>query len=303
MSKRVLLLILCTLLTIELYQISSYFPIKAKGRTRENLLTEVIGKRYDEEPSVKGVYIRYDKEVEYQFVKADTAEQALENLGYHIGSNNRVTTNYPENALLNNSIITIQTYHVVVQEKTISIPFETIAEGTSLCPNLSRIVIQKPGAFGLMTEKIEKLYLDNELVEERVLEQTVIKEPIKEILTYSGASHKPTSITNLGHNCDYWRRAIDSLDASEEEKRWLDFTMRGETGCNAESSEGTYKGLFQWNPCLWYKLFPNDNIFDGNAQIRRTLQKVREGANPRNMWPGVYKAYVAKYGKLSWLSD
>ena len=77
--------------------------------------------------------------------------------------------------------------------------------------------------------------------------------------------------------------------------------MRKESGCNAEHNRGTYKGLFQWEPCLWYRLYPTDNIFCGETQIKNTLAKVRAGANPKYMWPAVYKLYVAQYGELSWL--
>ena len=80
--------------------------------------------------------------------------------------------------------------------------------------------------------------------------------------------------------------------------------MRWEYGCNAESDKDDfYKGLFQWSPCQWYSQFPTDNIFDGKAQIRRTLQKLRAGADPEYMWPAVYKRYVATYGELSWLAN
>lgn len=302
MSKRVFFLVLCTLLTVELYQVSSYFPIKAEGVTREDILAKVLGRGYDNEPSVKGVYVKYDSGVEYQFVKANTPNEALSILGYRIGDNKKITTSSPEGELLNNSIIVIQSYRTEILGKEIVMPFETISND-SLCPKLSKKIVEQEGEDGLMTQKIKRVYLEEELIQEIVVEEEVLKQPVKEIIRYKGANDTPTSVTNLGPSCDYWKSVVDSLNATEEEKQWLKFTMGKESGCNAEKNEGSYKGLFQWNPCLWYKLYPNDNIFDGRVQIKRTLQKIREGAHPKNMWPAVYKLYIAEYGKLSWLAD
>lgn len=302
MLKRILFLVLITLFALELYQFSSYFPIKAEGTVREDVFAEILGqKQIEDEPSVKGIYVKYDSEVEYSLVRANTPLEALRNMGYIVNSDTKLITTSLSDSLINNSIIVIQTYKTVIEEKTIAIPFETIRKGSPLCPRLSRTKVEQKGMSGVITYRIEKLYLEDELIDEKIIEKNVIKEPIDEILTYVGANHTPTSAQNLGYNCKHWDAVVDSLSATEEEKRWLKFTMKGESGCNAESNKGYYKGLFQWDPCLWYRLYPNQNIFDGNTQIRITLQKVRDGANPKNMWPGVYKKYVAKYGELSWL--
>lgn len=302
MSKRILFLILAGLFTFELYIFSSYFPIKAEGVPREDVFAEMFDHPYvDEEPSVKGVYVNYDSNVEYMFVRANTPLEALENLGYRIGSNNKVMATCNDNELLNNSIITVQTYRIEIKDETFSIPFETITNGSSLCARLSRKTVEQAGVLGVMTQRTELVYLGDELIEEKIVEKKVVKEPVTQILSYVGANHTPTSAQNLGYNCSHWNAVVDSLSATEEEKRWLKFTMKWESGCNAESNKAYYKGLFQWGPCLWYKLYPQDNIFDGYAQIRRTLEKVRSGGNPKYMWPAVYRKYVAKYGELSWL--
>lgn len=302
MSKRILFLVLASLFTFELYIFSSYFPIKAESIPREDVFAEMFNHRYiDEKPSVKGVYVNYDSNVEYMFVRANTPLEALENLGYRIGSNNKVSATCGDEELLNNSIITVQTYRIEVKDETFSIPFETITNGSSLCSRLSRTTVAQAGVLGVMTQRTELVYLGDELIEEKIVEKKVVKEPVTQILSYTGANHTPTSAQNLGYNCNHWNSVVDSLSATEEEKRWLKFTMKLESGCNAESNKAYYKGLFQWGPCLWYKLYPKDNIFDGYAQIRRTLEKVRSGGNPKYMWPAVYKKYVAKYGELSWL--
>lgn len=302
MSKRILFLILMALFTLELYQFSSYYPIKAEGVVREDIFAEILGqKQIEDEPSVKGIYVKYDSEVEYALVRANTPSEALLNLGYRIGDNTKLTTTSLNESLFDNSIIVIQTYKVEIEEKTITIPFETITNGSALCSRLSKKAVEQAGEPGVMTQRIERVYLEDRLIEEKVVEEKTIKEPVTQIFTYIGAEHTPTSAQNLGYNCGHWDAVVDSLSATEEEKRWLKFTMRGESGCNAEHNKGTYKGLYQWHPCLWYKQYPNENIFDGNTQIRITLRKVRDGGNPRYMWPGVYKKYVAKHGELSWL--
>ena len=303
MSKRILFLVLATLFTIEFYQISSYFPIKADSSPRENVLAKIVSQRHviDEGPSVKGVYVKYDDDVRYLLVRANTPRDALEILGYRVGDGIEMKSSSRGDNLSDNSIIIVQTYRTEIVEEEIVMPFETLSNGDSLCPRLSKKVVEQEGETGLMTQKIKKVYLEGKLVQETVIEEEVLKQPVKEIVKYEGANHSPTSVTNLGSNPDYWNSVVDSLNATEEEKQWLKFTMQGESGSNAERNKGTYKGLFQWNPCLWYTLYPNDNIFDGNAQIKRTLQKIREGAHPKNMWPGVYRKYVAEYGELSWL--
>jgi len=301
MSRRILFLTLVALLTLELYQISSYFPVKAEGVVREDVFTQFFKRDLlEKEKDVKGVYVKYGDEIEYALVNASSVDEALEKLGYEIGRENRIVTNSPEGILLNNSIIIVQTYRLVVQEGTFTIPFETITKGTPLCARLATKILEQEGVVGEGLQEIELLYLEDELIEERITRKKVLKEAVPQIYSYS-TNHTPTSVTNYGANCNYWNTVVDTLSATDEEKRWLKFTMKGESGCNAESDRGYYKGLFQWNPCLWYSLYPNDNIFDGDIQIKRTLQKIREGANPKNMWPGVYKMYVAQYGELSWL--
>lgn len=294
MSKRILFLVLATLFTIEFYQISSYFPIKADSSPRENVLAKIVSQRHviDEGPSVKGVYVKYDDDVRYLLVRANTPRDALEILGYRVGDGIEMKSSSRSEELLDNSIIIVQTYRTEIVEKEIVMPFETISHEDSLCPRLSKKVVEQEGETGLMTQKIKRVYLEGKLVQETVIEEEVLKQPVKEIVKYEGANHSPTSVTNLGPNCGYWESAINSLNATEEEKRWLKFAMVKESGCNAENNKAFYKGLFQWSPCLWYTSYPNDNIFDGNAQIRRSLQKIRECADPAKMWPNVYEQYL-----------
>ena len=161
------------------------------------------------------------------------------------------------------------------------------------------------GVLGAMTQTIKKTYQGGDLVASEIMNKSVVKNPVKEIIILEGPNDSPDQVPQIGYNCPYWESYIDNdVTAFDEEKQWLKFTMRWESGCNGESNKNSYyKGLFQWDPCLWYEQYPNDNIFDGKAQIKRTLEKLRAGARPQYMWPAVYKKYVATYGELSWLNN
>jgi hypothetical protein len=153
-----------------------------------------------------------------------------------------------------------------------------------------------------MTQRIKKIYEGRDLLTQEVIDQNIVKAPRAEIIVIKGPNDSPSSVPQRGYDCVYWHSYVDNLNASQEEKQWLKFAMKLESGCNAESNSNQYyKGLLQWDPCLWYKQFPNENIFDGEAQIKRSLQKLRNGADPSRMWPNVYSRYVEKYGALSWL--
>jgi hypothetical protein len=102
-----------------------------------------------------------------------------------------------------------------------------------------------------------------------------------------------------GYNCAHWYSVVDQGDYTEQEKQWLKFVMECESGCNAENNRNsTYKGLFQWNPRYWDIFFPDENIFDGYAQIKNTMWKVRDGAKLNVYWPNCHRKYVAKYGEF-----
>ncbi len=251
---------------------------------------------------IKFATVTYDGVRKYHISRATTPLSLLIDLGYEVSNRNKVFSTSPFDKLYTTSYIEVKTYSTVISEVTKSIPFATTSKGISLCRRLSTEEVEQVGVLGVMTQKIETYYLGKEFVSEKVIEETVIRNPIEKIITLRGASDTPDSVVQRGSGCtedSYWFQLVNSLDATLQEKQWLKFTMKWESGCNAESNKGYYKGLFQWDPCLWYKLYPNDNIFSGEAQIERTLQKVRQGANPAKMWPAVYKKYVSDYGEFT----
>ena len=250
----------------------------------------------------KIVVVNYEGKIKKHITTASSPVFALMELGYPISTMKKVVSTSPMNTLYNNSYIYVFSYRDTIDEVKLEIPYQRIVKGGTLCERLSQKVLQQEGVLGIMTQKVRRVYERGELVMEEILEKDITREPRAEIYIIKGPDDSPREVPQIGYNCDYWFAYVDTIKASEEEKRWLKWTMKYESGCNAENNRHPYyKGLFQWDPCLWYKQYPNDSIFDGRAQIKRTLEKVRGGASPARMWPAVYKLYVAKYGELSWL--
>jgi hypothetical protein len=302
--KKIFFILLISILFLEIYHIDSMFPISSYSEGNPSVLEEVFrNKKAVLDEKIKIVTVTYNKNSSTYLTRSKTPNQALLSLGYPVRSVNRILSTSPADRLHTDSHILIQTYRTELSSLTVEIPFKTETKGTVLCAKLAKPVVEQEGVLGVKTQTIEKYYLEDKFISERVISESIDKEPVDKIISYTGANHDPHSVTQLGHNCDYWNSVVDSLHATEEEKRWLKFTMRLESGCNAESNKSFYKGLFQWSPCLWYSLYPNDNIFDGYAQIRNTLNKVRAGAHPKNMWPAVYRKYLQQYPPLSWLPE
>ncbi len=266
----------------------------------ENLY-KVKAEEIKSSPRLRLVTINYDGEVDTFLTNKPSPVIALLDLDYPLSNRNLLISTSPINSLYNNTFINVQSYTSTIDELTLEIPFTSEVQGSVLCSKLQRQEVAQAGVLGLMSQKIKRTYKGEELIAEEIVEETTLRDPRPQIIIIKGPDDTPDSVPQRGYNCAFWEAYIDNISASEEEKQWLKFTMRWESGCNAENNKAYYKGLFQWDPCLWYTQYPNDNIFDGGKQIQRTIDKVRAGANPKNMWPAVYKKYVATYGELSWL--
>lgn len=250
----------------------------------------------------KVVTVNYEGKIKKHISTASSPVFALLELGYPISTMKKVISTSPMNTLYNHSYIYVFSYRDTIDEVKLEIPYQRIVKGGTLCERLSQKVLQQEGVLGIMTQKVRRIYERGELVMEEILEKDITREPRAEIYIIKGPDDSPKEVPQIGYSCGYWFAYVDTLNASVEEKRWLKWTMKYESGCNAENNKHPYyKGLFQWDPCLWYQQYPSDSIFDGRVQIKRTLEKLRGGANPARMWPAVYKLYVAKYGELSWL--
>lgn len=250
---------------------------------------------------IKVVTVNYDGEIKTHLCRSYSPVTALIDLGYSVSNRNKITATCPISQLFNNSHILVETYRTTIDEVVIEIPYETIMKGNVLCKKMSQEVTEQEGVLGLMTQKVRRIFRGNTLIAEEIIEENIEREARPHIVVIRGPEDLPDSVPQRGYNCPYWSSYIDTVAATEEEKQWLKFVMKWESGCNAESNKSFHKGLYQWDPCQWYKQYPNDNIFDGEAQIRRTLEKLRAGANPNQMWPNVHRKYKSIYGELSWL--
>ena len=273
--------------------------------TTDQSLPEILYKVDREEAKEqmipKVITVNYEGEIKTHITKSYSPVTALIDLGYSISNMNLITSTSPVSNLLNGSHIKVETYQTTIDEVLIEIPYGRVIEGSILCQSLSKEVKEQEGVLGLMTQRIKRVYKGGELIAEEVIEETVIRESRPEIIIIKGPEDLPSSVPQRGYNCTYWHAYVDNINASDEEKQWLKFAMKWESGCNAENNKSFYKGLLQWNPCLWYKQYPGENIFDGEAQIEKTLEKLRAGANPNVMWPAVHRKYKSVYGELSWL--
>lgn len=250
---------------------------------------------------VKFVTVNYEGNIKKHLTRSYSPVTALVDLGYELSNMNTVVSTSPISYLFNYAFISVDRYTTTIDEIEYEIPFDTITKGYTLCQKLSEEEVEQEGVMGVMVKRIKKIYKGEELIAEELVEENLKRKSIPEIVILKGPDDTPNEVPQRGYNCPYWYSYVDTISATDEEKQWLKFVMKGESGCNAENNKGFYKGLFQWNPCIWYSQYPTQNIFDGTIQIKRALEKLRAGANPNNIWPAVHRRYVATYGELSWL--
>ena len=241
----------------------------------------------------KIVTISKEEDIKTHITTADTPIHALLELDYSVSNRNTVVSTSPISRLMDGSYIKIKTFYTTIEDIETEIPYATIITGDTLCERISEQYVEQQGVLGVKTTTLKKVYEDSELVLEEVLNEEVNTEPRPEIIIVKGPDDTPDEVPQRGYNCEFWRAYVDTVNATAKEKEWLKYIMFCESGCNAESNKGYYKGLFQWDPCYWYKQFPDDNIFDGVAQIEHTLEKIRAGAH--TMWPACNKRYNATH--------
>ncbi|MDD3474712.1 MAG: G5 domain-containing protein [Candidatus Dojkabacteria bacterium] len=221
----------------------------------------------------------------------------LDDLGVVV-NNHRKIISTTEN-VQNGTVIRVITMGTVIEEENVEIPFRTNEIETKDIAYGDTEIVQT-GVLGVRTKQIKRTYEDGVLVSEEILSEEISREPIDQILKVGVLKYSPDDLdVKYGYNCTHWYSVVDESNYTDQEKQWLKFVMECESGCNAESDKNsTYKGLFQWNPKYWDIFFPDDNIYDGYAQIKNTIWKVRKGANLYVYWPNCHRKYVAEYGEF-----
>lgn len=221
----------------------------------------------------------------------------LKDLGVVIDNSKKIVSTTQE--VINGSTIRVITVGSVIEEVNIEIPFKTEKINTKDIPYGDTEVSQE-GVLGVRTKQIRKVYEDGKLISETVLSEEITREPVKEIVKVGVLSYSIDDLDNTyGYNCNHWYQVVDESNYTDQEKQWLKFVMFCESGCNAESDKNsTYKGLYQWHPKYWNVYYPKDNIYDGYAQIRNTVDKIRKGVNLYSYWPMCHRRYVSQYGEF-----
>jgi len=199
--------------------------------------------------------------------------------------------------LTNGSLVRVIKTETIIEEVEKEIPFDTKIIKTDKYLKGTEYISQV-GVLGIKKQKVINYYEDGVLIESKILEERTVREPVTKVLEIGTSMYSLAGIDSRGYNCEYWYQVVDTGPYTEEEKRWLKFIMFCESGCNAESNKGPYKGLFQWSPHWWSRQF-KENIFDGHAQIRNTISKYRAGESTRaNQWPACH----ARYNRIHWVN-
>jgi hypothetical protein len=221
----------------------------------------------------------------------------LEDMGVVIDKNKIVIST--SDTIQDGSVIRVITVGTVVEELNLDVPFNTKEISTKEVPYGKKETVQN-GVLGVRTKQIRKTYEDGKLVSEQILSDEITKEPVDQIVNVGVLRYSPDDLeVQYGYNCNHWYSVVDASNYTDQEKQWLKFVMECESGCNAESDKhSVYKGLFQWNPRYWDAYYSEDNIFDGYAQIKNTIDKIRKGAKLYSYWPACHRQYVDKYGEF-----
>ncbi|NLZ24815.1 hypothetical protein GX888_03685 [Candidatus Dojkabacteria bacterium] len=282
---------LFTVLTATLIYKSSTIALAQKENSSYNNL-DVLGAKSNSVDKlvwdIKVITIKRQREVRRVLTTKTDIFDIVKESGIYLDSNDTVLLN--TNTIINGSIITIVHTETQIVYEHEEIPFKTeYVENKDSLKGVKTVV--QEGVLGEKEVMYVYRYEDGKLVKKKKIEERIISEAIKEIVELGTSSYLLVDITKRGYNCPYWYSVVDSSPYTEEEKRWLKFLMHCESGCNAEHDKGKYKGLFQWNPSIWNRSF-SENIFDGEAQIRNTVEKYRAGeATRQSQWPGCHSRY------------
>lgn len=212
----------------------------------------------------------------------------LDDLGVVIDNHRKIISTTDN--VQDGTVIRVITMGTVIEEENIEIPFRTEEVSSREIPYGDRKIVQD-GVLGIRTKKVKKTYEDGVLISEEVLSEEISREPTNKIVEVGvwRFTIEDLDIT-YSYNCNHWYTVVDEGNYTDKEKEWLKFVMKCESGCNAESDKNSsYKGLFQWSPYWWYKQYPNENIYDGYAQIKHTVEKIRAGAY--SLWPHCNQKY------------
>lgn len=210
--------------------------------------------------TAKTITLRADGEKTPFVTTALTVREALDDADIEVGSRDIVEPD-PEEALAETSKITVK--RVTVEEETVeeTLEHDTTEETTSsMYKGDSKVITE--GEDGLVRRVLEKTYIDGELDDTEVLEETVVEEPVTEVIQVGTADPNPDG--------GVW----DSLAQCESGGNW-----------SINTGNGYYGGL-QFNLQTWQAYggsgYPHEN---SKAEQIRIATKLRDARGGYGAWP------------------
>ena len=176
----------------------------------------------------KFISVNNDGDIQHFLTTAPNPIDALIENGYSVSNMNKVITTSPLNNLTNNAYIILQTYRTTIEDITISVPYERIMQGDSLCQRLSKKIIMQQGVLGVMTQTIKKTYQGGDLVASEIINKNILRNPVKEVVILEGPNDSPDQVPQIGYNCPYWESYIDNnVLASDKKNNGLNLQCDG----------------------------------------------------------------------------
>jgi len=243
----------------------------------------------------KFVYIKKGDQVFEVFTLQTDINKILKenNISIEEGEKVVLSTGY----VTSGSLVKVIKMETVIEDIFIEIPFDVKTVNSDEYAKGEEVISQE-GVLGVRKQRVLNYFEDGILIESALLSDVIHTQPQDKIIAIGTSTYSLNGIEPRGYNCPYWYSVVDAGPYTDQEKQWLKHVMYCESGCNAESNKSSFKGLFQWKPSSWKISYSQDNIFDGNAQIRNTMDKIHKGVNPYSFWPACHKQYVAKYGEF-----
>lgn len=234
----------------------------------------------------------FDGDEEITFLtQAETIDEALKERNIDCGHDDIILPT-PENILSKKAVIKVIRVNNEIEQETVDIPFDTVIKKDPLMPDTYKKV-QQNGVLGTLMRKYSLEFRNGELVDRQLLGEERITEPISEIIIIGTRKHDIYSGPN---SCPFWDNIIDNKTVNPEEKHWLKYMIRCESGCNTYANNANlYFGIMQFNKLTFYSTFSGKDIFNGHEQLEYSLSIYRMGAAARHTH---FKGCEVRYNSL-----
>ena len=122
--------------------------------------------------------------------------------------------------VINGSVIKIVRTTNTIFEMLEEIPFEKeVIENPQLLKGEEKVI--QEGKSGVKKQVYFNTYEDNVLVKSELIDEIIMKKPVKEIKEIGTSMYSLNNIEKKGYNCPFWYSVVDSGPYTQEEKDWL----------------------------------------------------------------------------------